>query len=239
MAEKKTSGQKRSGTIKQIIQIYKFTAAEDKTLPWLLVLAFVLPVAAGIVLAVLLNSMWLNWILIMITAVMLGMLLATLILTRRADDVGFHQIEGKPGATGAVLDTINRAGFSFPQEPIWVDPKTRDAIWRGTGRTGVYLIGEGHAGRVKTAMQREEARIRRITPGSNVPIIPLIVGNGEGQVKLRKLKSKVLRQKVKLTKVELEQLNGRLRTLQTKGMGMPKGVDPAKMKINRRALRGK
>lgn len=238
MAEKK-AGKKRNGTIKQVIQIYKFASAEDKALPWLLAAAFVVPVIAGVILNIAIGSGVLNWILIMITAIMLGMLLATLVLTRRADSVGFKQIDGKPGATGAVLDTVNRAGFSFPKEPIWVDPKTKDAIWRGTGRTGVYLIGEGEYGRVKNAMNREEVKINRVFPGSNVPVIKISVGNGKNQVSLKKLKTKILRQKVKLTKVELEQLNGRLRTLQNMSTGLPKGMDPAKMKVNRRALRGR
>ena len=32
-----------------------------------------------------------------------------------------------------------------------VDPKTKDAIWRGTGYNGIYLLGEGEYGRVKRA----------------------------------------------------------------------------------------
>jgi hypothetical protein len=238
MAEKK-AGKKRNSTVKQVIQIYKFAAADDKALPWLLAGAFLLPIVAAVILNLATGSGILNWVLITITAVMLGLLLATLVLTRRADSVGFKQIDGKPGATGAVLDTVNKAGFSFPKEPVWVDPKTKDAIWRGTGRTGVYLIGEGEYGRVRNAMNREENKIDRIFPGSNVPVIKLSVGDGENQVPLRKLKNKILRQKVRLTKVELEQLNGRLRTLQNKSTGMPKGIDPAKMKVNRRALRGR
>ncbi|MCI1978115.1 MAG: DUF4191 domain-containing protein [Bifidobacteriaceae bacterium] len=239
MAKKSDSAQKRTGTIQQVIRIYKFTAKEDKTLPWLLAAAFLLPVLLGVILNLILHSGVLSWILIMITAVMLGLLLATLVLTNRADAVGFKQLDGKPGAVGAVLDTVNKAGFSFPREPIWVDPKTKDAIYRGTGRTGVYLIAEGEYGRVHTAMNREEAKIKRIFPGSDVPIIKISVGHGKDQVPLKKLKTKVLRQKVKLTKMELEQLNGRLRTLQNKATGIPKGMDPAKIKISRRALRGR
>lgn len=239
MAKKPASAKKRTGTIQQVIRIYKFTAKEDKSLPWLLTGAILLPVLLGVILNLALNSGVLNWILVMITALMLGMLLATLLLTNRADAVGFKQLDGKPGAVGAVLDTINKAGFSFPKEPVWVDPKTKDAIYRGTGRTGVYLIGEGEYGRVKAAMNREEVKIRRVFPGSDVPVIKISVGHGKDQILLKKLKTKVLRQKVKLTKVELEQLNGRLRTLQNKSTGIPKGIDPAKMKINRRALRGR
>ena len=46
---------------------------------------------------------WLTWIFTMITAIMLGMLLATMMLTRRADAVGYKQIDGKPGAAIGVL----------------------------------------------------------------------------------------------------------------------------------------
>ena len=43
MAEKDAKPKKQS-TIKQIIQIYKYTAKEDKALPWLEAGAFLLPV---------------------------------------------------------------------------------------------------------------------------------------------------------------------------------------------------
>ena len=42
MAEKDAKPKKQS-TIKQIIQIYKYTAKEDKALPWLEAGAFLLP----------------------------------------------------------------------------------------------------------------------------------------------------------------------------------------------------
>ena len=64
----------------------------------------------------------------MISAVMLGILLATMLLTRRADKVGYKQIDGKPGAAIGVLSNMQKAGFDFPQEPVWIAPKTKDAI---------------------------------------------------------------------------------------------------------------
>ena len=173
----------------------------------------------------------------MITAVMLGSS-SPAHFTRRVQMTWLSARSRACGATGAVLDTITVPVSASPKNRFGFSENSR-RIWRGNWAYSVYLIGEGMLVVSNTAMQREEARIRRITLGRMYRSFHLIVGNGEGQVKLRKLKSKVLRQKVKLTKVELEQLNGRLRTLQTKGMGMPKGVDPAKMKINRRALRGK
>lgn len=48
-AEKKK--QKKQGTISQIIQIFKYTQAEDKALPWLCGGVFVAPIIVFVVLA--------------------------------------------------------------------------------------------------------------------------------------------------------------------------------------------
>ena len=80
MAEKDAKPKKQS-TIKQIIQIYKYTAKEDKALPWLEAGAFLLPVVVMIIIGLIAKWTWLTWIFTMITAIMLGMLLATMMLT--------------------------------------------------------------------------------------------------------------------------------------------------------------
>ena len=141
---KKDAKPKKQSTIKQIIQIYKYTAKEDKALPWLEAGAFLLPVVVMIIIGLIAKWTWLTWIFTMITAIMLGMLLATMMLTRRADAVGYKQIDGKPGAAIGVLSNMQKAGFDFPQEPVWIDPKTKDAIWRGTSMNGIYPVSYTH-----------------------------------------------------------------------------------------------
>ena len=204
---------------------------------------------------------WLTWIFTMITAIMLGILLAIMMLTRRADAVGYKQIDGKPGAAIGVLSNMQKAGFDFPQEPVWIDPKTKDAIWRGTSMNGIYLIGEGEYGRVMKAMDRQERDIKGVTAGSSIPVYRIAVGHGPKQVPLTKLRSTVIksksyepthhknaliakihpRRRFLLTKAEMETLNDRLRTLQAKkGYAIPKGMDPNRpQKISRRAMRGR
>ncbi|KFJ06076.1 DUF4191 domain-containing protein [Bifidobacterium tsurumiense] len=260
MADKEARG-KRPNIIKQIIQIYNYTYAEDKQLPWFLAGAFALPVVLMIVLGIVFNWSILSWIMFMVTAIMLGLLLFTIVLTRRADRVGYAKIEGQPGASVSVLSNINRAGFNFPQEPAWIDPKTKDAIWRGTGYNGIYLLGEGDYARVNKAMNRQEQSIKGVTAGSHIPVYRIMVGTGPKQVRLKNLRRTVMkcksyiptnhknglmarihpRQRFFLTKAELETLNDRLRTLQAKnGYGIPKGIDPNRpQKVSRRAMRGR
>lgn len=252
---------KKQSTIKQIITIFKYTHKEDKMLPALIAGAFLVPVIVFVILGIIFRWTVLTWVFLMLIAIMLGMLMATIVLTRRADMVGYKQLDGKPGAAISVLRNINKAGFNFPEQPVWVDPRTKDAIWRGTGYNGIYLLGEGDYDRVKRAMDRQEQSIKSVTAGSQIPVYRVMVGNGQGQVPLKKLRSNIIRHKAYrpthhknallakihprerfiLTKAELEKLNARLRTLQTKnGMGIPKGIDPTRMQhVSRRAMRGR
>lgn len=252
---------KKQGTIKQIITIFKYTHKEDKMLPALIAGAFLVPVIVFVILGIIFRWTVLTWVFLMLIAIMLGMLLSTIVLTRRADMVGYKQLDGKTGAAISVLRNINKAGFNFPEQPVWVDPRTKDAIWRGTGYNGIYLLGEGDYDRVKRAMARQEQSIKSVTAGSQIPVYRVVVGNGQGQVPLKKLRSNIIRHKAYrpthhknallakihprerfiLTKAELEKLNARLRTLQTKnGMGIPKGIDPTRMQhVSRRAMRGR
>ncbi|WEV71822.1 DUF4191 domain-containing protein [Bifidobacterium sp. ESL0790] len=258
---KEKKARKGLKVVHQMMEIYKYTHAEDKALPWLLAGAFLLPVIAGVATGLFLHFNWLWWIFMVILVVMLGVLLATMLLTNRADKVGYAKIEGRPGAAISVLGNINKAGYNFPQQPVWIDPKTKDAIWRGTGYNGIYLLAEGAPSRTKRALDRQEHAIKGVTAGSQIPVYRIQVGTGEGQVRLKNLRKKVLdcksyeptqyklsimrkihpRRRFMLTKGELEVLNERLRTLQDKhGLGIPKGMDPTRPQhISRRAMRGR
>lgn len=259
----KQSGKKtgKQGMLSQIIRIYKYTYTDDKQLPLWLAVAFVAPIVVAIVLGLVLRWSIFAWIMMMVTAAMVGLLLFTVVLTKRADKVGYAKLEGRPGAAAGILSAINKGGFTFPQQPVWVDPRTKDAIWRGTGFNGIFLVGEGNYERLMHAMDRQEHAVKSVTAGSNIPVYRMVVGNGENQVKLKELRGKVLRAKTLqpsnhkfallnkihpnrrffLTKPELAILNERLRTLQSKsGFGIPKGIDPTRpQRISRRAMRGK
>lgn len=78
---------------------------------------------------------------------------------------------------------------------MWIDPKTKDAIWRGTSMNGIYLIGEGEYGRVMKAMDRQERDIKGVTAGSSIPVYRIAVGHGPKQVPLTKLRSTVIKSK--------------------------------------------
>ena len=237
MADKSTKKKKSDGTFKQLLQVYRFTARNDKALPWWMALVFVAPIIVLIVVCLVTKANVLIWILLMLTAVLVGVTLATLVLTRTSDCVGYKQLEGQAGASMAVLGGLGRAGFTFPQEPVWMNRKTRDTIWRGTGRPGVFLVGEGDRQRLSIEMNREEAAIRRLVPGSAIQIYRIFVGEGEGYTPLPKLRGAIVKRRARLTKVELKDLERRLSTIQTKRAGAPHGVDPRSIKVSSRMMR--
>ena len=205
MASKDEKPQKKQSLFRQIAQIYKFTVADDKKLPWLLAGAWLAPVVLFVILGLVFHWTWLTWIFVMVMAIMVGALFATMTL------------------------------------------KTKDAIWRGTGFNGIYLLGEGDYGRVMRAMDRQEHAIKGVTAGSQIPVYRICVGTGDKQVKLKDLRKTIVKQRAYvpsghlLTQRELDILNDRLRTLQTKqGLGIPKGIDPTRpQRISRRAMRGR
>ncbi|WP_418968797.1 DUF4191 domain-containing protein [Alloscardovia omnicolens] len=241
MAEEKKKP-KRNSTLRQMKQLYDFTRQDDPQLTWWLIGAFAVPFIVIIALGFVFKLTWFSWILTVILAFMVGLLAATFVLSRRSETVGYKKIEGNPGAAGAVLQSLSKRIFTFSEQPVWVDPRTKDMIWRGTSLYGVYLVSEGPTKRVAKAIESEKAKIRRVTQGSEIRIIVINTGNDEGQIPISQL-SKHMRKRYKnpLTTEELDHLNGRLRTLERMGgIGMPAGVDPrAAQHQSRRAMRGR
>ena len=164
--------QKKQGTIRQINPVSSNTPKlEDKALPWLCGGVFVAPIVVFVVLGVIFKWHVFSWILFMILAVMLGVLFATMMLTKRADKVGYAEFEGRPGAASKRAGRHPQGRLQLPPGTgVATDPKTKDAIWRGTGYNGIYLLGEGDYNRVKRAMDRQEQRIKGVTAGCGIPV---------------------------------------------------------------------
>ena len=123
MADKEEPKKKQS-TIKQIIQIFKYTHAEDKALPWLCGGVFVAPIVVFVVLGIVFKWSVIGWITSMILAIMLGLLFATMMLTNRADKVGYAKLEGRQGAAISVLRRSRCGLIRRPKTPFGAAPVT-------------------------------------------------------------------------------------------------------------------
>ena len=216
---------KKPSRLKQIGEVFTMTRRHDPMVPWLMLLVFL-----GVVAVSFLVGFWLdNWITGLIIGIPLGLLAATFILSRRAERAAFAQIENQPGASGAALGTLRR-GWITEEQPVAVNPRTQDAVFRAVGRPGVVLVSEGPTHRVKPLLDAERKRLARILP--NVPVHTIQTGHGEGQVPLSQVAKKMGKMKNELTKLEVSTVSKRIASMGTR-LPIPKGIDPYKARPNR------
>ncbi|MDQ4500834.1 DUF4191 domain-containing protein [Sinomonas sp. ASV322] len=222
---------KKPNSFQQMIQVFQMTRRSDPNVVWLMALAFLVLVGASLLVGFLLE----NWVTGLIIGIMLGLLGAVLILSRRAERAAFAQIEGQPGAAGAALSTLRR-GWIVEEQPVAMNPRTQDLVFRAVGRPGVVLVTEGPASRVRQLVDGERKRLARVLP--NVPIHVVESGRDEGQTPIDKVAKALQKLKPELTKVEVQAVNKRLASLGTR-LPIPKGIDPTRVRPDRRAMRGR
>ena len=155
-----SSTPKEPGRFKQMWQVFQMTRRYDSNAVWIMLLGFLAPVVVGLGFA-----LWLGdgngftialWI---IAGVLGGLLIALVVLGRRAEKAAYSQIEGQPGAVGAVLRSSLRRGWVGSEMPVSVNGKTHDAVYRAVGRGGVVLISEGPISRTQRMLDDEKRKV--------------------------------------------------------------------------------
>jgi hypothetical protein len=222
---------KKPGRLKQFWQVFQMTRKADPNVVWLLLLVIAAGVLVGVGLGLLLNGgsvfTLVVWILVGVFAGILG---ALIVLGRRAERAAYKQIEGQPGAVGAVLRSSLGRSWRGSEVPVAVNGRTRDAVYRVVGRPGVVLLAEGPKGRTQRMVDEERRKVARVAP--NVPISVLQVGHDDG-LRLHQINRRLNRLKGKLTRAEVLAVSNRLESL-TGGLPVPKGVDPNRLRPVRR-----
>lgn len=226
MAEKA----KRNGRIRQMIEIYRTTKVHDRGLTPILLLCFIAPVLVSVVLAWVFAGNWLGWIVWPLTGVLVGILLVMIVLGRRAERVAYRQIAGRPGAVGAVVQGALRRSWRGSEVPVAVN-RNQDAVYRVVGRGGVVLISEGSRQRTQRMAADEERKVKRAL--RNVEVVHIHVGEDEDGVPLEKLSRTLVKLPAKLRRPEVDAVFNRLSSLQATPIGIPKGMDPNRVRSQR------
>ncbi len=216
----------------QLWQAYQMTRQTDPAVTWIILAVFFGVVAVGVLVGILTGHV----VYVLLLSLPLAVLGAMVVLARRAETAAYARIEGEPGAAIAALGTLRR-GWTFTQEPVAVDPRTRDMVFRGVGRPGVVLVGEGPAHRIGKLLESERKRTARVVSGAPVHLIQ--VGDGPDQVALRKLPRTVTKLKPQLTKPEVAEVLRRVTSLGAAKLPVPKGIDPTRARPDRKGLRGR
>ncbi|WP_435887707.1 DUF4191 domain-containing protein, partial [Streptomyces antimycoticus] len=222
MARKETS--ENPGRLKQIALTYKMTKRVDPKVT--LVVAGVGIVTFGVLLAI--GFLIGHPIFAGILGFVLAFLAMAIIFGRRAERAAFGQMEGQPGAAAAVLENVGR-GWSVT--PAVAMNRNQDVIHRAVGKAGVVLVAEGNPNRLKSMLAAEKKKMARIV--AEVPVHDVIVGSGEGQVEIKKLRTTLLKLPRVLPGAQVTVVNDRLRALGDlmSNMPIPKGPMPKGMRI--------
>ncbi len=237
----KSNAPKKTKRFAQIRQVFTAARGVDPMIGWWMALASLgtLAVMAGI--GLLINMP----IYFLVLGIPLAALAASTVLSIRAKRAAYKSIEGQPGASGAALSSL-RKGWYFEQQPVAAeagragDMSSTAMVFRATGRPGVVLVVEGPAARATKLGEAERKKVSRIA-GANVPVTVIRVGEGGGEdeVSVRKVAGKIQRMKPALTKEEVSAVNKRLKAMGGLRPPLPAGVDPNRVRMDRKAMRGR
>lgn len=222
---------------RQFIETYRMARKSDPRLPIYLIACFVVGAAAGFWLfKILPGSGFLEWILSITGALLLGTLFAMIVFGRRAQTAAYSQMDGQPGAAAAALRMLRRG---WRTDPVIAFTKQQDIVHRVVGPPGIVLIGEGNPNRLKQLMASERKKHERVAAGT--PIHELQCGHGEGQVPLAKLVKTVQKLGRQVKPAEMTDILNRLKALDANrsNIPLPKGPVPTSMKGMRQNMRGR
>ncbi|MEU2114425.1 DUF4191 domain-containing protein [Streptomyces sp. NPDC016459] len=229
MARKANTGSAdaaNQGRLKQIALTYKMTRKADPKVG--LVVAGVGIVVLGVLLAI--GFLIGHPVYLGILGFVLALLAAAIVFGRRAERAAFGQMEGQPGAAAAVLQNVGRGWTTTPAVAM---NRSQDVVHRAVGRAGIVLVAEGNPNRVKPLLAAEKKRMNRVVV--DVPVTDIIVGDGEGQVPLKKVRTTMLKLPRVLTGPQVTAANDRLRAMGDlmSNMPLPKGPMPKGMRMPR------
>jgi Domain of unknown function (DUF4191) len=223
------------GRMRQIARAYKLTHEYDKALPFLMIGAFLLPIALGLVISI----FWPHPIYLGFLGAMTGLVLALSVLVRRAKSATYKRYIGQAGSAEVALGMLPKKWISAPAIAA---NRNRDVVHRTLGPGGLVLIGEGEAGRVRQLLASEVKKHERVAYG--VPVITVIMGDREGQVPLDKLADHIQKLPKVLQPHQVTDIKQRLRALDAvrPTIPAPKGpmpTNPRQVKGVRQAMRGR
>jgi hypothetical protein len=231
------NGQPKVGRLKKlgnngrmIKQAYSLTRKNDPKLPWVMLIAFVVVFAVVELIGILLDSP----LIALPVALIFGALAALIIFGRRAQGSAYRQVEGQPGAAAWVLEGMR--GDWRVSSGVAGTPQL-DTVHRVLGRPGIILVGEGSAARVRGLLAQEKKKVARVV--GETPIYDVVVGDGEGQVPLKKLSTHVMKLPRNLSAAEVNSLGRRMSALGGARMPVPGGPLPGgrQMSISQRQVR--
>jgi hypothetical protein len=205
--------------MKQLGMVFKFTASRDKWFVPLCVIAGAVPLLAGVLLMV----FGLGWIYLPL-AVLLSLMGVLIVLNLRANKVMMSEAEGTPGAAASLVENMRGDWRVYPA----IASTTQfDMVHLVLSRAGVVLLGEGHPSRTRSLIVQERRRLSKII--GSAELRDFMVGNGEGEIPISKLRMTLMKLPRTITGRDVNGLDTRIKAL-TARPAMPKGAIPKNLR---------
>ncbi|WP_239395190.1 DUF4191 domain-containing protein [Frankia sp. CiP3] len=212
-----TGGKARPGRLAQVRTVYRLTRERDPRALWWSLVGLVLPVAIGVLLSVLVGRLWI-WLPI---GIMLGLVSAMNIFSRRVQRTAYAEMEGQPGAAAGIVE---RMRGDWRLTPAVAVNRHQDVVHRVVCRAGVVVIAEGRGRGQRELLGNEVRRIRKVI--GETPVHDIIIGTGPGEVPLPKLQGTLMRLPRTLRRGEVDPVERRLRAVTAPSLPIPKGPIP-------------
>ncbi len=212
--------------LKQIGAVFAFTAKSDKWFVPLAVAAVVIPLALTAV------AVAMGWGLVWLPLGILVALLALLIvLNLRSNNAMMNVAEGQRGAAASILESMRG---DWRVTPAVSSTTQFDMVHLVIGRPGVILLGEGNPQRVRNLLGQEKRRLAKVI--GNAPLYDFLIGTGQDELSIRKLRTRLLALPKNLTGKDVNALDKRLTALSARPR-IPKGAIPKDMRPPKGAFR--
>jgi hypothetical protein len=205
--------------------VFAFTAKRDRWFLPLVVAAVLIPVALTVV-------AFIAWGWIALPLGILSTLLAVLIvLNLRSSRAMMNAAEGQPGAAASILETMRG---DWRVTPAVSSTTQFDMVHLVIGKPGVILLGEGNSQRVRVMLGQEKRRLTKVI--GSAPLYDYMIGQGEGELSIRKLRTTLIKLPRSLSGKDINSLDKRLKALSARPQ-MPKGSIPKNMRPPKGAFR--
>lgn len=220
--EKVSFGQR----LKQIGMVFSFTAKRDKWFVPLVAVAVLIPLALTFVAVITWGWLWLP------VGILLTLLAILIVLNLRSNAAMMNAAEGQPGAAAQLLENMRG---DWRVTPAVSSTTQMDMVHLVIGRPGVILLAEGSPQRVRGLLGQEKKRLAKVI--GNAPLYDYVVGQGDDELPIRKLRMTLMRLPRNLTGKDVNALDKRLTALSARPR-LPKGAIPKDMRPPKGAFRG-
>jgi hypothetical protein len=219
----------KQGRVAQMRAVWGITRRADPRLPLYVFVPALVVLAVFVVLGIVLG----HPVYLTILGVLAALLTGTTIFGRRATASMYAQVEGQPGAAAQVLQGLRG---DWRVTPAVAFNRNMDLVHRVIGRPGVILVAEGNSpAQLRQLVTDQKRRVGRVAP--ETPIYDVVVGDGEGQVPLRRLQPHIMKLPRNLGRKDLDGIEARMKALGGTNVPLPKGPMPKTGRVPRGKMR--